>query len=139
MKKIFFLTILGLFFAGCFWEEPKPVAPKKPAGVLTKGTLNKIERVNGGYILHALIKNGNKYESARGMVNSLQTHSSDGAVVSYEEGDLLGMQLKNGIIMYSEVMIKNYTAREGGVVRSANKRDKSKIKAPLPQENQIRF
>ena len=73
------------------------------------------------------------------MVNSLQTRSSDGAVVSYEEGDLLGMQLKNGVIMYSEVMIKNYTTREGGVVRSANKRDKSKIKASLPQENKIRF
>ena len=142
MKKIFFLWILGLFFAGCFWDEPKPRVPQKPAGVLTKGTLNKIERVKGGYILHALIKNGNRYENARGMVNSLQTHSSEwvtSAVVSYEEGDLLGMQLKNGVIMYSEVMIKNYTTREGGVVRSANKRDKSKIKASLPQEKKIRF
>ena len=73
------------------------------------------------------------------MVNSLQTRSSDGAVVSYEEGDLLGMQLKNGVIMYSEVMIKNYTTKEGAVLRSANKRDKSKIKATLPQENKIRF
>lgn len=133
------MWVLGLFFAGCFWQEAKLVAPKKPAGVLTKGTLNKIERVKGGYVLHALIKNGSKYENARGMVNSLQTRSSDGAVVRYEEGDLLGMEIKNGVIMYSEVMIKNYTAREGGVVRSANKRDKSKIKAPLPQENQIRF
>ena len=55
MKKIFFLWILGLFFAGCFWDEPKPRVPQKPAGVLTKGTLNKIERVKGGYIhlLHA--------------------------------------------------------------------------------------
>ena len=99
MKKIFFLWILGLFFAGCFLNEPKPQVPQKPAGVLTKGTLNKIERVKGGYILHALIKNGNRYENARGMVNSLQTHSSEGAVVSYEEGDLRGMQLKNGVIM----------------------------------------
>ena len=139
MKKIFFLWILGLFFAGCFLNEPKPQVPQKPAGVLTKGTLNKIERVKGGYILHALIKNGNRYENARGMVNSLQTRSSDGAAVSYEEGDLLGMQLKNGVIMYSEVMIKNYTTKEGAVLRSANKRDKSKIKATLPQENKIRF
>ena len=62
MKKFFFLWVLGLFFAGCFWDEPKPRVPQKPAGVLTKGTLNKIERVKGGYILHALIKNGNRYE-----------------------------------------------------------------------------
>lgn len=138
MKKIFFLVMVGLIFGGCWWSEPQ-VAVRKPAGVLTKGTLNKIEPVKGGYRLYALVKNGKKYENAHGMVSTLDAVSSDGARVRLEEGDLLGMELKNGIIMYSEVMIKGFNMREGGVVRSANKRDKSKIKTPLPQESKVRF
>ena len=140
MKKILSLFFVGLLFLGCY-NEPSytPKRPAKPAGVLTKGTISKIEQVKGGYMLNVLIKNGRQYSSARGFVNTLNGFSSDGTNAVYEVGDLLLMQLKNGVIMYSEIAIKNFTMHDGKVIRSNFKRDKSRIKGSVPQENKIKF
>lgn len=140
MKKNLFLFVLVLLFFGCY-DKPAytPKKPAKPVGVLSKGTISKIEQVKGGYMLNVLVKNGKKYENARGFVSSLNGFSSDGASAVYEVGDLLLMQLKNGVIMYNEISVKNFTKRDGKVVRSNFKRDKNHIKGQIPQESQIRF
>lgn len=140
MKKILLLVLFGALFLGCY-DKPSytPKRPQKPQTLLIKGTISKIEQVNGGYMLNALIKNGKQYSSARGFVKSLNGFSSDGAPATYEVGDLLLMDIKNNVIMYSEISIKNFTKHDGKVVGSNFKRDKSHIKAPLPQESKIRF
>lgn len=140
MKALFSAILVGILCSGCFWQEP-PVAQKtqKPQTYLTKGTISEIRQVKGGYMISALIKNGKSYSTARGFVNSLNGVSSDGAKVMYEVGDLLLMDIKNNVIMYSEVSIKNFTKRDGGVVASKYKRTKNKVVAPLPKESKIKF
>lgn len=140
MKKILSLLLVAIFFAGCY-NRPTytPKKPEKPAGVLIKGTISKIEQVKGGYMLNVLIKNGRQYSSARGFVSTLNGFSSDGTNAIYEVGDLLLMQLKNGVIMYSEIAIKNFTMHDGKIIRSNFKRDKSRIKGSVPQESKIKF
>lgn len=140
MKALFSAILLGILLTGCFWQEaPKPAQPQRPQGYLIKGTISEIKQVKGGYMISALVKNGKNYSTARGFVSSLNGISSDGANVIYEVGDLLLMDIKNNVIMYSEVSIKNFTKRDGGVVASKYKRTKSKVIAPLPQENKIKF
>ncbi len=140
MKKFLSLVLIAIFFLGCY-DKPTytPKKPQRPAGVLTKGTISKIDQVKGGYMLNVLIKNGKQYSNARGFVTTLNGFSSDGASAVYEVGDLLLMQLKNGVIMYSEISIKNFTKHDGKVVHSNFKRDKSRIKGSIPQESKIKF
>lgn len=137
MRKILAFIFVCFMLVGCFNEQA--IVSKETLIAPIKGTLSKIEPVKGGYFLHALIKNGKEYKSARGFVSSLNALSSDGKEATYEVGDLLNMEIKNNVIMRSQIAIKGYTTREGSVVRSAHKRDKSKIIAPVPSETKVRF
>ena len=142
--KSFFALSLALMLAatllGCSGasKADKRVKPKMQEA-LTKGVLEKIEPVKGGFMLSARVKNGAYSTIARGFVPTLRGKSSDGADIMYEVGDLLLMRLKNNVIMYSELNIKNFTKIDEGVVGSKFKRNKSKIKTPVPQETMISF
>lgn len=138
MKKILFFLSVALIFGACS-QKAETSQKRHLAGSLTKGAISKITPSKNGYMLEVLIKNGKQYTSARGFVPSLNTKNEQGETQIYEEGDLLLMKVENGVIVYNEISIKNFTTREGATVRSSYKRDKSKITAPVPSENSLSF